>query len=118
LAGAGHPNITTLTTGVWTHLCATYDNRTVKVYVNGELQYTTTTGSDVNFANMTRADLNSWYGAYKGQHYENDVRFYNHALTAEEVKEIAKGLIVHYPLAGYPNSNILNKPQVRLPAEY
>jgi len=41
--------------------------------------------------------------------YMNDVRYYNHALNSTEVKEIAKGLILHYPLnrCNYGQENLL-----------
>lgn len=33
--------------------------------------------------------------------YVNDVRFYDHALTSEEIKELSKGLVLRYAM-GYP----------------
>jgi len=35
-----------------------------------------------------------------------DVRIYNNALSEIEIQELAKGLILHYPMSGTPYSNL------------
>lgn len=47
----------------------------------------------------------------------NDIRLYNNCLTAEEVKKIAQGLVLHYPLNNAPLSNLHSRPSI-LPPEY
>lgn len=47
-------------------------------------------------------------GAYPLKMYLNDFRFYNHALSTKEIKEISKGLVCHYQLNNaYSTSNLV-----------
>lgn len=91
----------------WIHLCAVFDRdeKTSFTYVNGELY--SQSSIDFNFT-----DISATHNFYINVHgvdggngpgmnipiYINDVRLYNHALSANEVKNIARGLVVHYPL--------------------
>ena len=47
------------------------------------------------------------YAAYYYTGQINDVRIYNHALSDKEIKEISKGLVLHYPL-NHGNKNLLS----------
>ena len=39
----------------------------------------------------------------------NDFRIYDECLSKEQIKEISRGLILHYPLnSGYGNENLIN----------
>ena len=85
----------TFTTGTWYHLCGTWDakNKKLAAYVNGELvKERTSTLTSYNDISST-IDL-----VYGGSWNINDFRFYDHCLSLKEVKEIAKGLVLHYPL--------------------
>lgn len=79
----------------WTHIAVTYGNNTAKIYINGELQKTFTgTSNAISFEYNTTLVHNSPY------HYLNDIRLYDHCLSVKEVKELAKGLMLHYKLSG------------------
>lgn len=81
-------------TGQWTHCAITYSNPTCKIYINGVLKETWTgTSNSSTFAYKTQVVHSS------SSRYMNDMRFYDHCLSAKEVKEISKGLILHYPLS-------------------
>ena len=45
-----------------------------------------------------------WVGGYNGRgtfnSYINDFRVYDHALSTKEVKELARGMVTHYPMDG------------------
>ena len=105
--------------GKWHHLAATYNvsTNTIKFYVDG-----VNTGTQAYTSGYTYAS--SWVnGLYVGKdpndstvndHYlfkgkMNDVRIYDHALSPREVSELAKGLVLHYPLNrdGFGLDNIL-----------
>ena len=87
----------TFTTGIWYHICGVYDGTNVKLYINGteQLNKTASVGSYTTAAsNLFIGGTNSYY-TYG---YFNDIRYYDHALSAKEVAEIAKGLVLHYKL--------------------
>lgn len=89
----------TLSTNTWYHVVCTYKANEIKLYLNGNLVSTHTTTVVPNFNSIA----NFWIGKSNANSYQsntllNDVRVYDHALSLKEIKEIAKGLIVHYPL--------------------
>ena len=93
-----------LTPRAWNHVCVTYQNPNVKIYVNG-IQIGSTSGviNADSFAYDTQIIWNST------SHYINDFRLYDHCLSPMEVKELSKGLVLHYPLnrGGLGPSNLI-----------
>ena len=70
-----------------------------KYYLNGELKLTGSAGTIPSGDYFVGAWKTSAQQNYKGK--INDVRIYDTCLSANEIKEISKGLVLHYPL----NSN-------------
>jgi hypothetical protein len=75
----------TLTTGIWYHLSATYDGTTLRLFINGEEK-----ASDVR--NIWSPGGPLYMGRYfGGNHFYggiiDDVRIYNRALSAEEIRD-------------------------------
>lgn len=94
--------------GKWHHLCSVYDVITnkIQIYVDGikknEVSYTSgyTYASSWNNGLFIGRDPNNStvndHYLYKGN--INDVRIYDHALSVAEIKDISKGLCLHYKL--------------------
>ena len=92
----------------WTHLTGTFDGSTIKIYVNGILNNSATTTFNSLVYGSAVLNLGSWSN---GNNYPingklNDVRVYSHCLSAKEVKDLAKGLVLHYRLAGPGQANL------------
>lgn len=89
-------NLTQL--NVWKHFTLTCSlaARKVSLYINGAFIETKTINSNINSFKIDRAlTIGSLYGwSLKGK--LNDFRLYDHALSKKEVKEISKGLVLHY----------------------
>lgn len=95
--------------GSWTHIAVTYDNGTIKMFLNGELNKTMTTtvvpalnssqhlgiGAASNGAETILGNL-------------NDVRIYDNALSEKEIKEISQALICHYKLDDISAADLCN----------
>lgn len=102
----------------WTHVAGIFnrDLSRLELYVNGNLSYT----SAINVSYFTSAalqnsnvllnvaewDVGNGHGVC-APWYVNDVRIYDHALSEKEVKELAKGLVLHYKLDSLINKNLI-----------
>lgn len=97
-------NMTVMTSDLplntWTHLTGTFDGSTIKIYVNGVLNNSTTTTFNAIVYSGANLNIGSWSNAnnYPINGKLNDVRIYDHCLSAKEVKEISKALVLHYPM--------------------
>lgn len=95
----------------WTHLCSIFNNGVSQLYKNGVYigKKTNMIGFDSDASNtcIGRETYANGYFGFNG--LINDVRIYDHALSPREVKEISRGLILHYPLnrAGFGQDNLL-----------
>ena len=105
---------TLLNASTWYHVCFTYDGAKINLYVDGVLDGTHSyTGQKnvedyINVFNWSFGSTSgsSLYGGYKLLGYMNDFRIYDHCLSPKEVKELSKGLVAHYRLAGEYNAGI------------
>lgn len=116
VGSVGSETSVVITAGKWHHVFATYDGKVKHVYVDGSLV------QSENKVLSSIQSLNSYgwsIGASQGSDtlvgnsnylngYANDFRMYNHALSPKEVKEISKGLVVHYKLDSL-NTSVNNK---------
>ena len=88
----------------WTHICFTYKKGSIKVYINGVLQSTRALTMAVSdFAVETQVLHN-----YSGRRIQ-DVRIYDNAITAREVRELAEGMVYHFPLNNQYCTGTVNK---------
>ena len=102
---------TLVTQSGWTHIAIVYNGADIKFYKNGIL-------TDTYIGTLTIKNKNSG-DYYLGRDARtgttalngkiNDFRIYDHALSPLEVKHIAQGLILHYPLnrGGWGQENLL-----------
>lgn len=111
---------TTNIKNAWHHLCLTYSKsaKQLLLYVDGKVEYTL--NNYVNASKSDYIDIFNWSttyytgGEYRPKCRLNDVRIYNHTLSLKEIKEISKGLILHYLLNGemnVPTTNLLSSTQ-------
>lgn len=99
---------TSLSTNTWYHIACTYDGASLKIYVNGVLNNSAAATLSINYAGTFNI------GGWSGNNYPlnaklNDVRIYSHCLSPMEVKELSKGLVLHYPLdrQGWGQENLV-----------
>jgi len=99
---------TAISTGNWNHLAFVRKKGVGKyLYLNGVLIDSITTTGDLSTANTSTFSIGvAQNGAttVNGLWLNgalNDVRIYDHCLSAAEVKEISQGLVLHYKLDGF-----------------
>ena len=98
-SGSAYANISyTWAANTWYHICVTHNASEGKCYINGELIGTSTTakGASMGTCNFTLGSRCN-QGNYSNVKM-NDVRIYDHCLSSMEVKWLAQGLVLHYPL--------------------
>lgn len=108
--------IQSLELDTWYHIALTFNGTYAKVYINGNevnsrtVTSTAYTGHNFNIGSRSSATDGSTH-SYYSKIYTNDVRLYDNALSPQEVKEISRALVVHYPLDrnGWGQDNIASK---------
>ena len=95
----------------WYNICITYDGNSTKGYVNSEYVGSYAGGGITSSSNSRNLYVGSatYYSGFTLKGSINDVRIYDHCLSAKEVKEISKGLVCHYKLDnnGFGNPNLI-----------
>ena len=99
---SNYPTITgttaiTTSTG-WVHYCGTFNSTNgMKMYINGELAGSNSNTTAISWS--TTVGQIGKYSSYASMSAQiNDFRIYDNALSAEEVKKLSQGLVLHYPL--------------------
>ena len=101
----------TIAANTWYHVCVVRKKGVGKfLYINGVLDSSTeSVGTQTNVCptyfsigacqqGSPTSISGNWYNGYL-----NDIRFYDHGLSIKEIKEVARGLVCHYPLDGNGN---------------
>lgn len=78
---------------IWTHCAIVYSGTKVQIYINGTLYAT----NNCTKSSRTNFEFNVPFTGSNNR-LINDLRIYDHALSPKEVKEISKGLVLHYKL--------------------
>lgn len=89
----------------WQHITVTYDGNVKSLYINGILNQSVTVNKAISCsatkgtvgassANTTSGNSNNYIGLL------NDYRIYDHCLSPKEVKEISRGMVLHYKMCG------------------
>lgn len=96
-------------TGTWNHFVMCYDGTKYYIYQNGNLVASADARKANIDCNMTTLYLFGGTANNYSQCSLNDVRIYDHCLSPMEVKELSKGLVLHYPLnrGGWGQENLV-----------
>ncbi len=115
--GTVHSYGTALTNNIWYHVTAVVTESLYRLYLDGNLVLSgsgTQTAVNSKCITIGARSNNSGGGiagaAYFFKGFMNDVRIYDHALSEKEVKELAKGLFLHYKLddpTGISGTNLI-----------
>lgn len=97
----------------WMHITVIYTGSQIVIYKNGMNPKVTTTTLAERTKTNSKIRIGRDYRSSPGQTYFtgclNDFRIYDHALSAKEVEEISKGLVLHYKLDdAYNDSSTYN----------
>lgn len=80
-------------TGKWIHCAVCMNGNKIYVYHDGVLSGEKTIEDGVYSSNFSGI-----VGDNAERHFINDLRIYDHCLSAKEVKEISQGLVAHYKM--------------------
>lgn len=107
----------------WHHYTLTYDGVSIKLYIDGNykneraLEFDLTT-TPCYFMIGARDNGSGGYSVHAPAAYYNDIRYYDHCLSPEEVREIANGLVLHYKLDASNENLLKDVPKKYVPTDY
>lgn len=108
---------TTISLNTWYHVAITFGNGIFSLYINGNLLSSISYTEDSDYAQSNdKLVLGKMSYSYTStsNHFPlngqlSDFRIYDHCLSPREVKEISKGLVLHYPLAMPGQENLVKQ---------
>lgn len=92
-----------LPTGKWTHIAFAYKSGYARIYINGEQ-----VGSGSPKVNISNYSIVYNVILNNTNHRLQDIRIYDHCLSLKEVKELSKGLCLHYKLDSNADNGTIN----------
>jgi hypothetical protein len=99
----------------WYHVAAAYNGTQTTVYINGQAVGSYAGGAITAASETSDLYIGSatYYGGFTIRGNINDFRIYDHCCSAKEIAEIAKGLVIHYPLDnnGQGGTNLISTMQ-------
>lgn len=105
----------TLALNTWYHLAICVSDTTGYMYIDGELVKTakslssTNTATNLVIGGRSNNTSNTSFKGVGGPACYNDVRIYDHCLAPREVKQLAQGLVLHYPMNNDNYTNLLSQ---------
>ena len=100
----------------WYHITITYNGSKTLAYVNGTKigEYNGGGIATTSETNNLYVGCATYYGSFNLRGKLNDIRIYDHCLSPMEVKELAKGLVLHYPLnrQGWGQENLITQAMI------
>ena len=113
------PYNSAISTGVWYHIAAIYDNGLMRLYINGNPANQLHSYSITITPNFSGTKINiGGNSSEAGECTINDVRIYNHALSKKEVQELSRALVFHYTFDGGMGEETTNLLPVSLQNKY
>ena len=102
----------TIPANKWSHVAYVVDDKTIRYYINGEHVQTMTIPKSIT-CKPIKITLFRWATSYSQYVLEgrlNDVRVYDEALSAKQVREISQAKILHYDFnqSAQPVENLSN----------
>ena len=95
----------------WYHITLVYQTGHCLIYMDGMLYHDYSTAIVPAFNNITTITIGcaNTKTNYQSNCLLNDLRIYDHALSPLEVRHLAQGLVLHYPLnrGGFGGDNII-----------
>lgn len=108
-------SVTKIYDSKWHHLFLTYDGATMKIYIDGKMETYVNVIFKNRYTNVGAigTELNN-PPKYIGKGYINDVKVYDNCLSEKEIKLLAQGLVLHYPLNQIDRSRNLLKASTQI----
>lgn len=98
--------------GEWHHVIMTVDEENIVIYLDKEKVHTVSNTGSI-YSQCKNNALYIGKMSYSNNYFPlygsiQDVRIYNHVLSKTEIRELSKGLVLHYPLSnGYGGENLV-----------
>ena len=101
-----------LTSNSWYHIVVVVTPSSASLYINGNLISMTPGSYGYNYGTSLLSIGSRYSDTLFLNGKLNDIRIYDHALSIKEIKEISKGLMLHYNFEDFNRENLFKNPLI------